>query len=731
MKSGVVAIAIAALGLARAGAAQEPLPLPRLGGEIRVDGDMSDVAWQAVPALELTVHTPRFRAEPTETTVIRVAYDDDAIFVGAWMFDTEPDAIKVYSVARDVSNGGDFLNLVIDAFNDRQNAVVFATTPSGNRIDVQVQNDAEGANAASPSWNAFWDVAVSRDERGWYAEMRVPFSSLRFQKSDGRVVMGLSVNRLIGRKNERHTFPAIAPDWALAPFKPSQTRAVSLEGISPQRPVFVTPYATTRHSTNTVLAADPSRYERRGSFDADVGADVKYALTSNLNLDATINTDFAEVEIDDARVNLTRFSLFFPERRQFFLEREGIFDFGVAGLDRPFYSRRIGLTDAGESVRIIGGGRISGRTGALDVGVLDMHTASTTGQPAENTGVMRVRRNIGERDSYVGLLGTSRIGGGEHNIVLGGDVELNLKQDDYLTAEISQTFDSRPDTAEGMLPRGRARVQLERRNRRGLGFGLGAGVTGAAYRPSLGFVQRTGVRDATMNLGWGMLTSRGGMRQIRPTISGSVVGTNGSRKVETWNGTSGVELELNSGAVFTTDFTYTFEDIFAAFPLDEGVEVPAGSYRFAQVGMTLAAAQGWSRGTGFAAMFGGFFDGRIASLELSPFWNISPYVRVTAFYRLDRITFDSRFQDLDVHVARLRPEVSLNSQLSSVASIQYSSAVDAATLNLRLRYNFSEGTDLWLVYGHIANTETGSLSPVPPRTRATALTIKYTHTFLK
>jgi hypothetical protein len=130
-------------------------------------------------------------------------------------------------------------------------------------------------------------------------------------------------------------------------------------------------------------------------------------------------------------------------------------------------------------------------------------------------------------------------------------------------------------------------------------------------------------------------------------------------------------------------------------------------------------------------MFGGFFDGRIASLELSPFWNISPYVRVTAFYRFDRITFDSRFQDLDVHVARLRPEVSLNSQLSSVASIQYSSAVDAATLNLRLRYNFSEGTDLWLVYGHIANTETGSLSPVPPRTRATALTIKYTHTFLK
>lgn len=730
MHNWIMVTAMITLSFAGAAVAQEPLSLTRLSGEIRIDGNMSDAAWKTVPPLELTVQTPRFGAQPTEPTVIRVAYDDEAIYLGAWMYDSEPKAIKVHSVARDAISGGDFLNLVIDSFNDNQNAVVFSTTPSGNRIDVQVRNDAEGDNAASTSWNAFWDVEVSRDERGWYAEMRVPFSSLRFQETEGRVVMGLGVNRLIGRKNERHIFPAVPPNWSLAPFKPSQTRDVSFEGIRSARPVVVTPYATTRHATNVVLAEDAPQYERHGRLEADVGADIKYALMSNLNLDLTINTDFAEVEIDDARVNLTRFSLFFPERRQFFLEREGIFDYGVSGPDRPFYSRRIGLTPDGEPVAIIGGGRITGRIANVDIGVLDMHIAGTSGQPGENAGVMRVRRNIGRSDSYVGLLGTSRIGGGEHNVVLGGDLELNLRNNDYFTAEISQSFDSRPGSSRGTLPRGRARAQLERRQRRGIGFGLGAGVTGSAYRPSLGFVQRVGIREAFADFAYGILPTRSGLRQVRPWISGAIVGTNGTRNIETWRGTSGIELEFDSGATLTTDLTYMFEDLLAAFPLDGGVEIPVGSYRFGQAGMTLAPAQGWSHGAGFAAMLGGFYDGRIASLELSPFWNISPYARVTALYRIDRIAFESRSQDLTAHVLTFRPELSLNSRLSSVTVIQYSSTPDAATLNLRLRYNFREGHDLWVVYGHVANMETGSVTSAPRGTTATALTVKYIYAFL-
>lgn len=731
MRTVVAVGSVAALScLAVPAAGQEPMLLPRLDGAIEVDGNLSDAAWQAIAPLELTVHTPRFRAPPTEETTIRVAYDDDAIYLGAWMYDSDPDAIKVHSVARDVDNGGDFLNLLIDTYNDNQNAVVFATTPSGNRLDFQLQNDAEGPNAGSPSWDAFWDVAVSRDDRGWFAEMRVPFSSLRFEQDGDRVVMGLSVNRLIGRKNERQTFPAIAPDWALAPFKPSQARDVSFEGIRPQRPIFITPYAATRHSTNTALDADLTGYERHDDLDVDAGGDLKYAVTNNLNLDLTVNTDFAEVEVDDARVNLTRFSLFFPERRQFFLEREGIFDFGVAGVDRPFYSRRIGLTPGGEPVPILAGGRINGRVAGLDLGVLSMQTDGTSGQPAENTGVMRLRTNLGSRDSYLGMLGTSRVGGGEHNVLLGGDLELNVGGgNDYLTGEILQTFDSRPDSAGGVLPRGRGRLRLERRSRRGLGFGVGGGVTGAAYRPALGFVLRTGVWDASAEAAYGILTDRGGLRQISPSLSGSVIGTNGARNVETWDATAGLELDFDSGALLTADVTTTHEDLATGFFLDEDVEVPAGDYRFTRAVLALTAAQGWSSGTGFRAEIGEFFDGRITSFEVSPFWGISPYVRITAAYRMDRLVFDDRGQEFTAHVLRLRPALSLDAKLSSVFTIQYNSAADVATLNARLRYNFAEGNDLWVVYGHVANTDIDAVSPALLRTDATALTVKYTYTF--
>lgn len=721
--------AAAVLGFAVPGIAQEPLPLPRLTGAIVVDGDLSDAAWQAIPPVELTVHTPRFQAEPTEETVIRIAYDDDAIYVGAWMYDSDPDAIKVHSVARDVDNGGDFLNLVIDGFNDNQNAVVFGTTPSGNRLDFQLQNDAEGPNAGSASWNAFWDVGVRRDDRGWFAEMRVPFSSLRFEETDGRVVMGLSVNRLIGRKNERQTFPAIAPNWALAPFKPSQARDVSFDGIKPQRPIFITPYAATRHTTNTDLTADLAAYERHGGLDVDAGGDLKYAVTNNLNLDLTINTDFAEVEVDDERVNLSRFSLFFPERRQFFLEREGIFDFGVAGLDRPFYSRQIGLTSEGQPVPILAGARINGRAGGLDLGLLTMQTSDISGQPSENTGVVRVRRNLFGRDSYVGMLGASRIGGSEHNVLLGADLELHVGANDYLTTEILHTFDSRPDSAAGLLPHGRGRIRLERRSRQGIGFGAGGGVTGAAYRPSLGFVQRTGIWDGMAEASYGMLSRGAGLRQISPSVSGSLVGTDGTRNIETWETSAGLALEFESGALLSAAVTTTYEDLSLGFALDEDVEVPAGDYRFTRASLGLTAAQGWSSGTGFGAEVGEFFDGRIISLEVSPYWGISPYARITGAYRLDRLVFDARSQELTAHVVRLRPEVSFDSKLSSVVTIQYNSAVDIATLNVRLRYNFSEGNDLWVVYGHVANTATGAVNPELPRTRATALTVKYTYTF--
>ncbi|MGH7656667.1 MAG: DUF5916 domain-containing protein, partial [Gemmatimonadales bacterium] len=454
---------------------------------------------------------------------------------------------------------------------------------------------------------------------------------------------------------------------------------MSFRGIRSRRPFFITPYAATRRSTNSALASDLSRYQHDEELDFDAGGDLKYALSNNLNLDLTVNTDFAEVEVDDERVNLTRFSLFFPERRQFFLEREGTFDFGVSGLDRLFYSRRIGLTDDGRTVPIIAGGRLTGRAAGFDVGVLDMHTASDAGQPAENLGVLRVRKSLDDGGSYVGLMGTSRVGGGDHSILLGGDLEVRFRQNDYLTAEITRAFDSRPDSGDGTLPSGRARIQFERRSLRGLGGSLAAGLTGSDYRPTLGFVQRKGIWDASADISYGFLTRTAGLRRISPSISGSIVGTNGRSNIETWNAGAGMDLEFTSSAVLSAALTATHEDLAQGFALDEGTQVPPGNYRFTRIELGLTPSQGWTSGAGLRTLIGGFFDGNVVSFGVSPFWNISPYVRVTADYSFDRVAFESRSEEFTAHVVRLRPEVSLDSRLSTVATLQYNSILDVAT----------------------------------------------------
>ncbi|MCH9016105.1 MAG: carbohydrate binding family 9 domain-containing protein, partial [Gemmatimonadetes bacterium] len=687
----------------QSGASQQPLPISRAVDHIEIDGVLSEATWDRVAPLPLTMYKPIFNGALTERTEIWVTYDAEYLFVGAAMYDSHPEGIQAYSLVRDVDNGGDFLNILLDTFNDNQNAVIFTTTPGGARIDWQIQNDAEGPSSVSASWNTFWDAAVTRDELGWYAEMRIPFTSLRFQDDDGRVVMGLIVNRLIGQKNERHIFPAIQPNWALGEFKPSQGRDILLEGVYSRRPIRITPYLSGDHQTTIVSAPDETRFRRDGSLGGTIGGDIKFGVTNSLNLDLTFNTDFAEVEADEERVNLTRFSLFFPEQRQFFLERQGIFDFGVAGIDRPFYSRRIGLTESGESVDIVTGARLTGRIGGWDLGVLDMQTSAGSGQPSENMSAFRARGNVLNQNSYIGFIGTSRVsGGGRRNALVGADTELSLGSNDYLTLDLATTFDSEPDSAGGIIPESQARLTIERRSLIGLGFGAGASLIGGDYRPGLGFVERRGIGRMNGSASFGMLTPRSNfLRQITPRMESSVVFTNGQRNIESWEAGMTWSAETLSGAVVDALLWNFFEDLGSGFALSETVDIPSGTHRFHRLGLRVTPAQGWRAGSGFFVATGGFFDGSLFEIEVSPFWNISPHLRLAGEYRYDRARFESRSQRLDAHIVRLRVQAAVDSKLSAVALFQVNTVADLATANVRVRYNIREGNDLWIAYVHL------------------------------
>jgi hypothetical protein len=412
-----------------------PLELPRLSGPLNLDGRPDEEAWREVPPLPLTVYAPVYRAHATQRSEIRAAHDDHALYLAGHFYDDEPGGLRVNSLYRDRWNGDDAFAIYVDAFNDNRNAKWFGVTPAGMRFDSLVSDDGVTLNG---SWDAFWDARTVVTPEGWFAEVRIPFSTLGFKTVDGLAVMGLTVSRLVSRSGERVTFPDIDPKFEFR--APSQARDVALRGVRTRRPLYLTPY---------VLGGRRQGPEREDETSRELGLDLKMALSGTLRLDVTANTDFAQAEADNQQIALDRFPLFFPEKRRFFQEDSGLFDFATTGGGQLFHSRRIGLTDDRRPVPVLGGARLVGRIGGWDVGALDMQTEAEWGLPGENFGVLRVRRPVLNPFSHVGGMLTTRVGGSVRNVAGGMDTHLRLFGDEYLTLKWAASADDRDPARAG------------------------------------------------------------------------------------------------------------------------------------------------------------------------------------------------------------------------------------------------------------------------------------------
>ena len=731
----LILAALQALGTLSAAPAvaqrEQPVPLPRLSGPIRLDGISDEPAWQAIEPLPLVMLEPTFGAEPSERTEIRVGYDDQYIYASLRGYDSDPSGVRANSLYRDRSTGDDIFVVFLDTFNDNENGVSFTINPLGSRRDAAISNDAAGLGGLNADFNTFWDSKTVINGEGWFAETRIPFSSLRFQDENGRVVMGLITFRMIARRNERDTFPALSPSTERAYIKPSLAQKVVLEGVYARKPLHLTPY---------VLGGldrkfdDAGRLRERGDDSSrELGMDMKYGLTTNLTLDLTVNTDFAQVEADDQQVNLTRFSLFFPEKREFFQERAGIFEFDSGRDTRLFHSRRIGLTDRGEVVRILGGARVIGRIGSWDVGMLDMQTADHASLPSENFGVLRLRRQVLNPYSYAGGMVTSRIGtDGRYNAAYGLDGVLRLAGDDYLSVLWAQTADrdsAATDPSFGIRT-GQFSAELERRRRNGLGFRSMLSWSGRGYDPGMGFSRRT---DYTLNDHNVLYTWLAGPRSPfiwhTAAMEAEIYTRNRDGSVE--SAEIGPEWSFGgkSGNSARVEAKLIREDLLESFDLSERAVVPAGRYTFP----ALAASYRGSSSNLFRIdpefTIGRFYDGWQTSIALSPTWIASRHVEIGGTYLHDVVRFPDREQSYDGQLFRLRVGTALNTQLSANSFIQFNSRSNAASANVRLRYNFREGNDLWIVFNEGLDTERYRVLSSLPLTQSRALMIKYTHTF--
>ena len=719
----------------------ESIVIQRLAGPITLDGLSDEEAWKSIQPLPMVMQVPNFGNPPSEKTEILLGIDDDHLYVAGRLYDREPAKIQSPSKKRDYMQANtDWFGMIFDTFNDKENALAFFTTPSGLRWDGAIFNDAQPRSAEdipiNLSWNTFWDVAAVVNGQGWFVEMRIPFSSLRFQDRDGRVVLGLMAWRMIARKNEIIIFPAVDPKWGYwSMFKPSQAQEVVLEGVRSRNPLYIAPYFLGGLGQSHELNEEETAYIRSDKTTREAGLDVKYGLSSNLTLDLTLNTDFAQVEADDYQVNLTRFSLFFPEKRLFFQERGGIFNFSFGEYNQLFYSRRIGIYE-GDSVRIYGGARLVGRMGSWDLGFLDMQTAPIEDLPSENFGVLRFRRRVFNLNSYLGGMITTRIGvDGSYNTAYGLDGSIRISGENYLLFNWAQTFKNGLENNPVSLDPACLRIAWEKRTRQGLGFNLGYSRAGIDYDPGIGFTMRDNFARFGNRILYGWMPGEKSFLQSHSVFAdGYVILRNEDNSVESLEFGPGWTFATKSGwggefSVKTYRESLRESISFSDDDDSEESDVPPGEYTFNGIRGYLQTPGGNLLSALLTFYAGSFYDGWRVSVGVRPTWGISSDLSLSGWYQYNRAEFPDRKYKFEAQIAQLRLEATLSLKLSATAFVQYNSDVDAVIANVRFRFNPREGHDLYLVYNQDFNTDRLRGTPHRPYSDSRAVMVKYSYTF--
>jgi hypothetical protein len=731
------------------GIRKNALIIEKLNSAINFDGIPDEQAWMSIHQIKLIMYSPLFGKDPTEVSDIRIAYDDNYLYAGARLYYKDPGMLRSASLKRDYQGAGsDWFGLLLDTFNDKENSMAFFTTPDALRFDANIQRDAvtylPDQMPMNLSWNAFWDVLTKQDSKGWSVEIRIPLSSLRFQDVNGEVRMGMTIERWIPDKNEMDIYPSIPPNWGPnSVIKPSQAQEIIFHGIKPDKPLYIAPYLLAGFNSNYELNDAGTAYKKSNKPDLEPGLDIKYGISKALVMDITVNTDFAQVEADDQQINLTRYSLYYPEKRMFFLERASIFDFSLGGNSNLFYSRRIGLSDNDEpeQVRIYGGGRITGRIKIWDVGFLDMQTGPLLNRsltenseymlPSENFGVMRFRRQVINDNSYIGTMLTSRLGAdGSYNFAYGLDGIFRVFGDDYLDVRWSQTFEDGVNNNSFTDPTF-LMATWERRSIKGLSYGLGYTQSGEHFNPGIGFEMMDNYSVLRGNLGYGWISGENSKLYSHSLETWSMYRTyieDGS--LMSFTNFSGWQFQTKNQWQGSLNLVYNSDNLKDSLEISEDeLYIKPGKYNCMGMRGNIVTPASKPLFLMFTTELGQFYDGNRISFRLQPTWNMSKHFELGGTYNFDYVKISKRDVSMINHIFGLKALYMLDTHLSFNVFIQYNTAYHGIVTNLRLRYNPQEGNDLYLVFNEDRNTDLYREIPTLPVYNSRAVMLKYTYTF--
>lgn len=701
--------------------------------DIRIDGQLDESAWKTVPPLMNWFQLmPDEGEKPSEKTEMRLFYDENAIYLGARLYTKDMSTLITRSMERDsFSPDQDAIALILDTLNDNRTAFGFIVSSSGVRTDIAIYDDAEtGRTPWNTDWDTFWDAVIHKDSDGWSAEIRIPFSSLRYETKDGQTEMGLILWRYIAKNVEYDIFPAIPNKWNLSAYKPSQALDVRFKDIRTKHPVYVRPYVLAGVEQKNVLLPSHLAYKLDSQYQGNIGLDLKYNLTSNHILDVTVNSDFAQVEVDDQRINLTRFSLFFPEKRPFFQERSDLFDFRIpVGGQKLFHSRSIGIM-FGQSVPIIGGIRFTGRMGNWQIGFLEMQTAQSEIEDesivSENFGVLRIKREVKNDGSFIGGMLTSRMDfTGNYNIITALDTDISLSAPHaYMKLRLATSSAPGSHFQKSLM----GAITIESRIRRGFSYAFVARHIGSEFYPGLGYLNRGNVN---------LLYNR--LEYIWYPDSGSSIQSHGfqNKMIGIWNSETGEfetfdnnlfwEALFRSGTYMKANLKIMEENLQNSFFIGD-VKIDPGRYHFAYVDTNFKSSSGQPFQFGIKGIGGGYFGGWRLGSELFSSWTLSPLLTLRIEYIFNFLKIAE--QTYKPHVARFRIRSSLNKSLSANVSIQYSSDLKQLSSNFRFRFNPSEGVDFYIVYNEGIHTSLNHEFPRLPRSLGRSILIKFNYSFI-
>jgi len=700
-----------------------------------IDGILDDASWLGATRLQDFVQRdPAEGAPVSERTDVRILYDDDAVYIGAWLFDRDPDGIVYGEARRDADpQDADAVLLVFDTYLDRQNGFLFATTPAGIEYDGQITREGQGGGRGgggsgggggrrqssgsgggfNVNWDGSWQVATSRDGDGWYAEFRIPFSTLRYG-SGGAQRWGFNVARRIRRNNEEAFWSPVPRQFNV--FRLSS--AGVLEGFEApaRRTATLTPYLLGSGRRDYTISPGPE-----DDYDGDVGFDLKLVSASSLTLDLTYNTDFAQVEVDEQQLNLTRFSLFFPEKRPFFLENAGTFAVGSPQNNEIFFSRRIGIAD-GQAVPILGGGRLTGRVGGFTVGFLDIQTKSVAGAaPANNFGVARVIKELPNR---------TRIGGAfvsryntddtdDYNFTTALDGRLGIGEaltfDGYIAASRTPGIED-DETSLELSGSWTSRDWDFRAQYRRVGKGFNPEV-GFSPRGAHQFQSVYGLRRIRVDgISW--------FKELRPHFSyREHLSLDGFSETRHWHIDS--HFEFANGAFFQLPgINFRREGLREPFEISEGIVIPAGTYDNPDWGFRFNTDQSAPLSVQGNIDIGGFYNGTRFGTGTTVTARVSD-----AFVAALRVNwFDVSLDqgDFQTSLISFKAAYSFTPSIYLQSLLQYSDQSDSFSGNIRFGWLNTAGTGLFLVYNDMRHTGSLLETGIPRGPLDRSFVIKFT-----